>query len=162
MYIYIFPGLPRLFFSQSLTKDYFLEPWEYNSIYNGLAWLTNTYCSRARGEQRGSAWFGRGNAIFWRGPPWFRNCRFARVPKRLNTIWYTVTQGDSVTRYQRIVLRGKTSKLMVFGLSGYIYIYMNHLFRYIYIYMYIYVYSIHLHIYIYIYTFRISTFATTS
>ena len=63
-----------------------------------------------------------------------------------------MTQGDSVTRYQRIVLRGKTSKLMVFGLSGYIYIYMNHLFRYIYIYMYIYVYSIHLHIYIYIYT----------
>ena len=39
------------YFLSPLTKDYLLEPWEYNSVYNGLVWGTNADCSRARGEQ---------------------------------------------------------------------------------------------------------------
>lgn len=39
------------YFLSPLTKDCLLEPWEYNSVYNGLVWGTNADCSRARGEQ---------------------------------------------------------------------------------------------------------------
>ena len=114
LHIYIYTlGFLDYFFNSLSLKTIFWNP---GNIIASTMVLYDSPTPTVLGQGR-AAWFGggnaifwRGNAIFWRGPPWFRNCRFALVPKRLNTIWYTVTQRDSVTRYQRIVLRGKSWK----------------------------------------------------